>query len=82
MKDPKNKIDSDFMVYDSKYIIYGEILRKIKPDPRTPAIETSYGVELKIKCIYKGDVNDVRLKDKDTIIIAGAGLYTTVYFKS
>lgn len=72
MKDTSKK--PEYMVYDSKYVIFGTIVRKITPDPRTPAIPTSYGVEMDIICIYKGDLEDEKLRDKESIIIAGAGV--------
>ncbi|XP_052082097.1 uncharacterized protein LOC127719823 [Mytilus californianus] len=74
-KNDSININPEEMVARSKYVLYGEVVKKITPDPRTPNIGTSYGVEFMIKCIYKGNPNtDEKLKNKETVIIAGAGI--------
>lgn len=72
-KDPSITIKPEEMVARSKYVLYGEVVKKITPDPRTPNIATSYGVEFNIKCIYKGNNSDAMLRNKEKVIIAGAG---------
>lgn len=61
------------MVARSDYVLHGIVKEKIKPDPRTPAIQTSYGVRFQVKCIYKGDSRSEQLKN-EIITIAGAGV--------
>ncbi|XP_063446174.1 uncharacterized protein LOC134725867 [Mytilus trossulus] len=73
-KDPSITIKPEEMVARSKYVLYGEVVKKITPDPRTPNIATSYGVEFNIKCIYKGSNSDAMLRNKEKVIIAGAGI--------
>jgi hypothetical protein len=60
------------MVARSDYVLRGIVTEKIRPDPRTPAIQTSYGVTFQVKCIYKGDSTSEQLKN-EIITIAGAG---------
>lgn len=61
------------MVARSDYVLRGIVKEKIRPDPRTPAIQTSYGVKFQVKCIYKGDSTSEPLKN-EIITIAGAGV--------